>query len=147
MPCNMFTFTSSMTRPPLRCTEKLLRLTSRTVQLFIRLDSVPSLRSCCNLPTSSLRWLAGLIHLGLLLSTSCLISMSFVFTSRQRSWLRDRHLGGIWSVLSQLRKLNGCRPSSPPRLLKSRPSCLPLFVLKRGLFTRDDGLDLTGGQV
>ena len=57
--------------------------------------------------------------------------MSFVFTS-------DNGLGGalatcaaLWSVCSQLRKMIGCRPRSPPRLLKSRPYCLPLFAQTR----------------
>ena len=47
MPCNMFAFTSSTTRPPLLYTVISLRLTARTcsIGLLIRLDSLQSLPS------------------------------------------------------------------------------------------------------
>ena len=89
----------------------------------------------------------SLMHLALFLSTFCLISMSFVFTSDNSPGGAIANCAAFWSVCSQLRKLIGCRPRSSLRLLKSRPSCLPLFALKRGLYTRPAGLDLTCGLV
>ena len=93
----------------------------------------------------------NLIHLALFLSTFFLITMSSVFTSDNGPGGDLATCAAFWSVSSesstQLRKLIGCRPRSPPRLLKYRPSCLPLFALKRGLYTRHAGLDLTCGLV
>ena len=120
------------------------------------------LRSSCSLPTSSLRWLAGvvlrtnhsypsLLQPALFQSTFCLIPMSFVLTSDNGPGGAPAACAAFWSVCSefstQLRKLIGCRPRSPPRLLKSRHSCLPLFALKRGLSTRHAWLDFTCGLV
>ena len=64
------------------------------------------LRSSCSLLTSPLRWLArvalrtnhsypSLLYPALFLSTFCLITMSFVFTSDKRSWRRARLLCGF----------------------------------------------------
>ena len=70
----------------------------------------------------------SLIHLALFLSTCCLISMSFVFTSENGPGSALTTCGAFWSVCSESsRKMIGCRPRSPPRMLKSRPSCLPLI--------------------
>ena len=59
----------------------------------------------------------NLIHLALFLTTFCLISMSFVFTSDNCPGSALATCAAFWSVCSQLRKLIGCRPRSPPRLL------------------------------
>ena len=49
----------------------------------------------------------------------------------------------FWSVCSHLWKLIGCRPRSPPRLLKSSPSSLATVCSQTRIVTRHAGLDLT----
>ena len=93
----------------------------------------------------------SLLHFDLSLSTFCLITTIFVFTSSNGPNGALTTCAAFWSVRSesstQLRKLIGRGPRFPPWSLKSRPSCLPLFALKHGLSTRHAVLDLTCGLV
>ena len=129
-------------------------------------DGFSRSRPCCDLPAACLPplfagWQGRTANEPLVSESAppCPVSVHLLpdhhelrLTIRQRSWWRARHLCGflvyVFGILyANFAKLIGCRPRSPPRLLKSRPSCLPLFALKRGLWRRHAGLDLTCGLV
>ena len=116
-----------------------LRLPSPPLRLLLRWLSRS--RPCCDLPAARLLpliagWQDRLAN-GTLVPESappCSVSVHLLPSHL------DNGPGGalatcatFWSVCSQLRKLIGCRPRSPSRWLKSRPSCLQLSVLKRRL--------------
>ena len=63
---------------------------------------------------------------------------------RQRSWRRARHLCGFLVRVFATSEADWLSSTFSPSVV---PSCLPLFALKRRLFTRPAGLDLTCGLV